>query len=50
MIQLMRGGFCADPKKEVNMFINKIGMEHMEIGMNCQDYEFEGERESVVNG
>lgn len=30
------------------MFINKIGMEHLEIGMNCQDYGFEGERESVI--
>lgn len=30
------------------MFINKIGMEHLESGMNCQDYGFEGDRFSVV--
>lgn len=30
------------------MFINKIGMEHLESGMNCQDYGFEGDRISVV--
>lgn len=30
------------------MFINKIGMEHLESGMNCQDYGFEGDRVSVV--
>lgn len=30
------------------MFINKIGMEHLEIGMNCQDYGFVGERSSYV--
>lgn len=30
------------------MFINKIGTEHLESGMNCQDYGFEGERESVI--
>lgn len=30
------------------MFTNKIGMEHLETGMNCQDYGFEGNRESVV--
>jgi len=24
------------------MFINKIGMEHLETGMNCQDYGFPG--------
>lgn len=30
------------------MFINKIGMEHLESGMNCQDYGFEGEKLSVV--
>lgn len=30
------------------MFINKIGMEHLETGMNCQDYGFEGDRVAVV--
>lgn len=30
------------------MFINKIGMEHLEMGMNCQDYGFESVFESVV--
>lgn len=30
------------------MFINKIGMEHLEIGANCQDYGFIGERSSYV--
>ena len=30
------------------MFINKIGMEHLESGMNCQDYGFEGDRVSCV--
>lgn len=30
------------------MFINKIGMEHFETGMNCQDYGFVGERSSYV--
>lgn len=30
------------------MFINKIGMEHLEMGMNCQDYGFVGERSSYV--
>lgn len=30
------------------MFINKIGMEHLESGMNCQDYGFESVYESVV--
>lgn len=30
------------------MFINKIGMEHLESGMNCQDYGFVGERSSYV--
>lgn len=30
------------------MFINKIGMEHLETGMNCQDYGFVGERSSYV--
>lgn len=30
------------------MFINKIGMEHLETGMNCQDYGFFGERSSYV--
>lgn len=30
------------------MFINKIGMEHLESGMNCQDYGFEGEWFSIV--
>lgn len=30
------------------MFINKIGMEHLKIGMNCQDYGFVGERSSYV--
>ena len=30
------------------MFINKIGTEHLETGMNCQDYGFVGERSSYV--
>lgn len=30
------------------MFINKIGMEHLKSGMNCQDYGFVGERSSYV--
>lgn len=30
------------------MFINKIGMEHLERGMNCQDYGFSGEKISYV--
>lgn len=30
------------------MFINKIGMEHLESGMNCQDYGREGEGWAVV--
>lgn len=30
------------------MFINKIGFEHLESGMNCQDYGFEGEHFSIV--
>lgn len=30
------------------MFINKIGMEHLESGMNCRDYGFAGERVSYV--
>lgn len=30
------------------MFINKIGMEHLESGMNCQDYGYEGDRVAVV--
>ena len=30
------------------MFVNKIGMEHVESGMNCQDYGFEGDRVSVI--
>lgn len=30
------------------MFINKIGMEHLESGMNCQDYGFIGEHSSYV--
>lgn len=30
------------------MFINKIGMEHLEMGMNCQDYGLAGERSSYV--
>lgn len=30
------------------MFINKIGMEHLENGINCQDYGFVGERSSYV--
>lgn len=30
------------------MFINKIGMEHLESGMNCQDYGFVGEHSSYV--
>lgn len=30
------------------MFINKIGMEHLESGMNCQDYGFEGDVLSIV--
>lgn len=30
------------------MFINKIGMEHLETGMNCQDYGFVGEISSYV--
>lgn len=30
------------------MFINKIGMEHLEIGMNCQDYGFIGNGVSYV--
>ena len=32
---------AALQRKEVNMFINKIGMEHLESGMNCQDYGYE---------
>lgn len=30
------------------MFINKIGMEHLESGMNCQDYGKEGDGWAVV--
>ena len=30
------------------MFINKVGMEHLESGMNCQDYGFVGEHSSYV--
>ena len=30
------------------MFINKIGFEHLESGMNCQDYGFEGEKFSMI--
>lgn len=30
------------------MFINKIGFEHLESGMNCQDYGFIGEHSSYV--
>lgn len=30
------------------MFINKIGMEHLETGMNCQDYGREGDGWAVV--
>lgn len=30
------------------MFINKIGMEHLESGMNCQDYGFIGEHSTYV--
>lgn len=30
------------------MFINKIGMEHVESGMNCQDYGFSGEKVSYI--
>lgn len=30
------------------MFINKIGMEHLESGMNCQDYGREGDGWAVV--
>lgn len=30
------------------MFVNKIGMEHFEMGRNCQDYGFEGEQQSIV--
>ena len=30
------------------MFINKIGFEHLENGMNCQDYGFEREHFSIV--
>ena len=30
------------------MFINKIGMEHLESGMNCQDYGFIGNGVSYV--
>lgn len=30
------------------MFINKIGMEHLEMGVNCQDYGFVGERSSYL--
>lgn len=30
------------------MFINKIGMEHVESGMNCQDYGFIGNKVSYV--
>lgn len=30
------------------MFINKIGMEHLEMGMNCQDYGRKGDTWAVV--
>lgn len=30
------------------MFINKIGMEHVESGMNCQDYGFIGDKTSYI--
>lgn len=30
------------------MFINKIGMEHVESGMNCQDYGIEGGFTSII--
>ena len=30
------------------MFINKIGMEHLETGTNCQDYGYDGEGLSIV--
>ncbi len=30
------------------MFINKIGFEHLESGMNCQDYGFERPWEAIV--
>ncbi len=30
------------------MFINKIGMEHLEMGMNCQDYGIIGDTWAVV--
>lgn len=30
------------------MFINKIGMEHLEMGMNCQDYGIDGKWESII--
>lgn len=30
------------------MFINKIGMEHLEMGMNCQDYGRAGDTWAVV--
>lgn len=26
---------------EKNMLVNKIGYDHLSIGMNCQDYGFE---------
>ena len=30
------------------MFINKIGMEHLEMGMNCQDYGIDTGFESII--
>lgn len=30
------------------MFINKIGMEHVEIGMNCQDYGYSEEYYPII--
>lgn len=32
----------------MGLFINKIGMEHVESGMNCQDYGFVGEDSSYI--
>lgn len=30
------------------MFVNKIGTQHLEIGMNCQDYGFENDNIKVI--
>lgn len=30
------------------MFVNKIGQEHIEMGMNCQDYGYEDETYKIV--